>query len=185
MVLVAERGDISHFDPPKNRVAHSKSLAQAHYALRKIGGCFRQCGLQLHPDKTRIVYCKDINRQDGFPRVQFTFLGYTFRPRKVMDKYGRVHVNFASAVSRDAFHAMRQIIRGWHVQLKCNKELRELRVCSIRCFGASKATTGGFMVKQCYQYWKHMNDYLTCWLRVNTSTPLSTKPDLVRFKQMV
>ena len=72
-------------------VMHCRSLAQAKFALEKVGERFRQCGLELHPDKTRIVYCKDINRQGDFQCVQFTFLGYTFRPRKAVDKYGRVY----------------------------------------------------------------------------------------------
>ena len=47
-------------------------------------------------------------------------LGYTFRPRKAVDKYGRVYVNFAPAVSREALRAMRQTIRSWHLQLRCD-----------------------------------------------------------------
>lgn len=57
------------------------------------------------------------------PVVQFTFLGFTFRPRKAVDKYGCVYVNFAPAVSREALKAMQQTIRGWHLQLKCDSEL--------------------------------------------------------------
>jgi RNA-directed DNA polymerase len=82
-----------------------KSLAQAQYVLDRIGARLRQCGLELHPDKTHIVYCQDINRRADHPVVQFTFLGYTFRPRKAVDKYGRVYVNFAPAVSRDALRS--------------------------------------------------------------------------------
>ena len=48
------------------------------------------------------MYCKDINRTETHPDIQFTFLGYSFRPRKAMDKYGLVYVNFSPAVSRDA-----------------------------------------------------------------------------------
>jgi RNA-directed DNA polymerase len=39
-----------------------------------------EVGLELHPDKTRIVYCKDDNRRGRFPVTGFTFLGFTFRP---------------------------------------------------------------------------------------------------------
>jgi len=89
--------------------------------LQRIDERFRQCGLELHPTKTRIVYCKDINRSQDYPVIEFTFLGYTFRPRKAVDKYGRVYVNFSPAVSRTACKAMRQTIRGWHLQLKSDK----------------------------------------------------------------
>lgn len=102
-------------------VIHCKSQAQAEYVLRRLAARFGECGLELHPDKTRIVYCRDINRPDDHPVIQFTFLGYTFRPRKAVDKHGRVYVNFAPAVSRDALRAMRQTIRGWHLQLQCDR----------------------------------------------------------------
>jgi len=59
-------------------VIHCKSQAQAQFVLRRIDERFRQCGLELHPSKTRIVYCKDINRRQDHPAIEFTFLGYTF-----------------------------------------------------------------------------------------------------------
>jgi RNA-directed DNA polymerase len=107
-------------------VVHCKSEEQAKFVLRKIGERLRECGLELHPEKTRIAYCQDINRQAAYPTVQFTFLGYTFRPRRTVDKYGRLYVNFSPGVSRDALRAMRQQIRGWHLQLKCDKSLSDL-----------------------------------------------------------
>lgn len=63
-------------------VIHCKSLAQAKLVLRQIGERLGKCGLELHPGKTWIVYCQDVNRRATHPDVQFTFLGYTFRPRK-------------------------------------------------------------------------------------------------------
>ena len=71
-------------------VLHCKSRRQAEYVLERIRERFQACNLELHPGKTRIVYCKDINRTEANPDIQFTFLGYTFRPRKAVDKYGRV-----------------------------------------------------------------------------------------------
>ena len=58
--------------------------------------------------------------------IQFTFPGYTFRPRKAVDKYGRVYVNFSPDVSREALRTMRQTVRGWHLQLMNDKERSDL-----------------------------------------------------------
>lgn len=69
-------------------VLHCKSGRQAGYVLDRIRERFRACKLELHPSKTRVVYCKDIKRTGDHPDIQFTFLGYTFRPRKALDKYG-------------------------------------------------------------------------------------------------
>jgi RNA-directed DNA polymerase len=65
-------------------VLHGKSKREAEYVLHRIQERFRACKLELHPGKTPIVYCKDINRAGDHPDIQFTFLGYTFRPRKAL-----------------------------------------------------------------------------------------------------
>lgn len=145
-------------------VVHCKSQAQAQLALRKIAERFRQCGLELHPDKTRIVYCRDINRRADYPTTQFTFLGYTFRPRKAVDKYGRVYVNFAPAVSRDALRAMRQTIRGWHLQLKCDKTLDDLSMMFNPVLRGWKNYYGRFHGSAMSAVWQHVNAYLMRWL---------------------
>jgi len=146
-------------------VIHCKSEAQAQFALRKIGERLRECGLELHPEKTRIVYCQDINRQDTYPTIQFTFLGYTFRPRKAVDKYGRVYVNFSPAVSREALRAMRQTVRRWHLQLKCDKELSDLsRMFNPVLRGWANYYTR-FHGSAMKPLWRHVNDYLIRWMQ--------------------
>ena len=62
-------------------VVHCTTERQARYVEDAIARRFAECGLELHPDKTRIVYCKDSNRSGSHEPAQFTFLGYTFRPR--------------------------------------------------------------------------------------------------------
>ncbi len=146
-------------------VVHCKSRKQAEFALRKIDERFRECGLELHSGKTKIVYCKDINRQESFANVQFTFLGYTFRPRKAVDKYGRVYVNFSPAVSRDALRSMRQTIRGWHLQLKCDKEIMDLSTMFNAVLRGWHNYYGRFYGSAMSVIWKHMNDYLVRWMR--------------------
>ena len=145
-------------------VIHCKSKVQAEFVLRKIDERFRQCGLELHPGKTRIVYCKDINRTEIHPNVQFTFLGYTFRPRKSVDKYGRVYVNFTPAVSRDAQRAMRQTIRGWHVQLQCESSLADLSARYNAVLRGWHTYYGRFHGSALSPVWKHMNTYLMRWM---------------------
>jgi RNA-directed DNA polymerase len=146
-------------------VVHCKSLPQAQLALRKIGERFRQCGLELHPGKTRIVYCKDINRHESYPTIEFTFLGYTFRPRKSVDKYGRVYENFSPAVSREALRTMRQTIRGWRIQLKCDIELSDLSKMYNPVLRGWLNYYTRFYGSAMTPVWRHMNVFLTRWLR--------------------
>jgi RNA-directed DNA polymerase len=105
---------------------HCRSLRQAHYLKNRLAERLKDCGLELHPDKTKVVYCRDIHRQQEYETIQFDFLGYTFRPRRSKDRYGRVFVNFTPAISRSAAKALRQEIRGWRLQLKSDKSIEDL-----------------------------------------------------------
>jgi hypothetical protein len=73
------------------------------------------CGLELHPEKTRIVYCKDGKRRGEYPVTQFTFLGFTFRPRRAVSLAGKHFTGFLPGVSREAQKEMTQRIRRWHL----------------------------------------------------------------------
>ncbi len=146
-------------------VVHCKSEAQAKLVLQKLDLRLRECGLQLHPEKTRIVYCADVNRRGTYPVIQFTFLGYTFRPRKAVDKYGRVYVNFSPAVSRAALTAMRQKVRSWHIQLKSDKGLGDLSNMFNRVLHGWKNYYGRFYPSALKPLWRSVNDYLVRWLR--------------------
>ena len=146
-------------------VIHCQSEVQARLVLRKLGARLRECGLELHPEKTRIVYCQDINRQATYPMTQFTFLGYTFRPRKAVDKYGRVYVNFSPGVSREALKAMRQTVRGWHLQLRCDKELSDLSKIFGPVLRGWANYYGRFYPTAMKPLWRQVNDYLVRWMQ--------------------
>jgi len=55
---------------------------------------YDECGLQLHPEKTKIVYCKDEDRKEDYPVMQFDFLRYTFRPKISRNRRGKFVENF-------------------------------------------------------------------------------------------
>jgi RNA-directed DNA polymerase len=111
-------------------LVHCTSLEQAEFILSKLRERFTQCDLELHPDKTKIIYCQDVNRIQQYHAVTFDFLGYTFRPRSSRDKYGRRFVNFLPAVSGSSLKDMRQTIRHWKIQLKSEKSLEDIsRFC--------------------------------------------------------
>ena len=107
-------------------LVHCRSLKQAHYIKARLAKRMQECGLELHPEKTKIAYCKDVQRQQQYETIQFDFLGYTFRPRRSKDRYGRVFVNFTPGISRIASKAIRQTVRGWRLQLKSEKSIEDL-----------------------------------------------------------
>jgi RNA-directed DNA polymerase len=94
-------------------VVHCVSKAQAETVLGAIADRMAQVGLELHPDKTRIVYCKDGTRRGWHEHERFTFLGFTFRPRLAKSKHGNFFVSFLPAVSDDAKKTIGREIRRW------------------------------------------------------------------------
>ena len=107
-------------------VVHCGSERQARQVRDAIAARLAQVGLELHPDKTRIVYCKDADRRGGHAVTSFTFLGYTFRPRLAKNKHGKHFVSFLPAVSKDAVKAMGRVIRSWHLAKRSDKSLDDL-----------------------------------------------------------
>jgi RNA-directed DNA polymerase len=107
-------------------VVHCRSEHQARFVRDAIAARLAQVGLELHPGKTRIVYCKDADRGGSYEHTKFTFLGYEFRPRLAKNKFGKHFVSFLPAVSTDAMKAMGQQIRSWHLARRSDKSLNDL-----------------------------------------------------------
>ena len=107
-------------------VLHCQSLAHANSLREQLSARLAVCGLELHPDKTRVVYCKDANRKQAHDVIQFDFLGFTFRPRMAINRRGRVFLSFSPALSRAALKDMRQTVRRWRLQLRSDLSLEEL-----------------------------------------------------------
>ncbi len=107
-------------------VVHCGSEKQARQVRDAIAARLAQVGLELHPQKTKIVYCKDDDRRDDHEVTSFTFLGYEFRPRLAKNKYGKHFVSFLPAVSKEAMKAMGAEIRSWHWAKRSDKSLSDL-----------------------------------------------------------
>ena len=106
-------------------VIHAKSLSQAEYVLEAVRERLGQCGLELHKEKTKIAYCQDSDRRGRYDNIQFDFLGYTFRPRRAKNRYGKPFVSFLPAVSNKAANAIRATIRSWRLGARRNNQSLE------------------------------------------------------------
>jgi group II intron reverse transcriptase/maturase len=123
-------------------VIHCGSEEQARRVRDALGQRLAQVGLELHPDKTRIVYCKDADRRDDHEVTSFTFLGYTFRPRLAKNRWGKHFVNFLPAVSKGAIKAMGRELRSWHIARRSDKSLTDLALMFNSIVQAGSTTTG-------------------------------------------
>jgi len=107
-------------------VIHCRSLAEVQELKREIEERLAECKLTVSQEKTRIVYCKDTNRRGRYENAEFDFLGYTFRPRPVRNKDGKLFVSFTPAISRKAEKAIRDEMRSWRVHQRTEKDLNYL-----------------------------------------------------------
>ena len=107
----------THPDLPWCRYAddglvHCRNEQEAQTLKAELQARLAECRLELHPAKTKIVYCKDRNRTGAYPNVQFDFLGYCFRPRMVRrSRDNKLFCGFNPAVSSSALKAMRTTIQ--------------------------------------------------------------------------
>ena len=146
-------------------VVHCVSEAQARHVLAAIARRMTQVGLELHPDKTRIVYCKDGQRAGSFEHERFDFLGYTFRPRLSKSRHGDFFVNFSPAVSDDAAQAIRREIRRWRLHLWNDKSLSDLARAINPIVRGWINYYGRFYKSMLYPTLKRINEYLVRWAR--------------------
>jgi group II intron reverse transcriptase/maturase len=81
-------------------VLHCGTKAEAEQTLQELSERMKACGLELHPEKTKLVYCRDYRRQEDHQTVKFDFLGYSFQPRSTMSKKtGKLFLGFDCAIS--------------------------------------------------------------------------------------
>ena len=107
-------------------ICHCDSLEQAKLLKTTLQARLTECGLQLHPEKTRIAYCADANRRQQFDVVRFDFLSYTFKPRQAVNRRGKLFTSFSPAVSDKAGKFMRQKIRHIGLQRLSRYSLNQL-----------------------------------------------------------
>ena len=92
-------------------VIHCKSEKQAKEIKEALTLRMKQCKLELHPDKTRIIYCKDKDRTKDYPITQFDFLGYTYRAVYIKCRDGKLRNNFIASASQKACKSLRNKIK--------------------------------------------------------------------------
>ena len=107
-------------------ICHCVSEEQARELRDALEKRFAECGLQLHPEKTKIVYCKDDDRRGNFLHEKFDFLGYSFQARRSKNRWGKFFVNFSPGVSNAATKAIREEIRNWQLRCRVDKWIDDL-----------------------------------------------------------
>jgi RNA-directed DNA polymerase len=117
-------------------VVHCKTEKQAKYVLHCIRERLQLWHLELHPEKTKIVYCKDGQRTGKYPQEEFDFLGFTFRQRTSRGQGGRLFMGFLPAISKKASKDKAEKIRSWKIQKRTDLALKDLaQMCNPKVRG--------------------------------------------------
>jgi RNA-directed DNA polymerase len=147
-------------------VVHCATRRQAVEIRGAIGRRLAEVGLRLHPTKTRTVYCKDSRRKGSHEHTSFTFLGYTFRPRKNRVKAtGELFTTFAPAVSKDALKAMSRQVRSWRLHARTTWTLDGLAATINPIVRGWINYYGRFKRYELYLLLMRINAYLMRWAR--------------------
>ncbi|WP_234418564.1 group II intron reverse transcriptase/maturase [Dongshaea marina] len=108
-------------------LVHCNSKVEAEMMLNILTERFRECGLELHPVKTKIVYCKDGSRQGQHEHTAFDFLGYTFRCRKSINRWTKqVFSGFGPAISKQSTLSIGEKLRKLRFRTRTDLELKDL-----------------------------------------------------------
>ncbi len=146
-------------------VAHCRSESEAKALLAAIDQRLKACKLEMHPEKSGVVYCKDSRRDRPYPRIQFTYLGYTFRSRRVQHRDGKAGSGFLPAVSAAAITRMMGQIRTWKLPRRTSVGLHELaKLCNPSLRGWLNYY-GRFYKSAMRRVFDHFDQRLLRWAR--------------------
>jgi len=144
-------------------ICHCRSKAEAEGLLVAIERRFAECGLELNLQKTKIVFCKDDNRRGEYPEQKFDFLGYTFRPRRAKNRWGRFFVVFTPAISNKATKSICDTMRRWKLHRRTDKSLDELAQRINPVLRGWINYYGHFYKSALYRTFQHLNNILARW----------------------
>jgi len=122
----------THPDLPWCRYAddglvHCRTEQEAEALKAELRARLAECHLELHPTKTKMVYCRDGKRKSTYPNVKFDFLGYCFRPRWIKkSRDNSMFCGFNPAVSPSALKAMRSTIRDLNIRRQTQLSLADI-----------------------------------------------------------
>ena len=152
------------FPRATRRLIHCDSEAQAREVLDAVRNRLKECGLELHPEKTRIVYCKDDDRPGDHEHVRFDFLGYTFQPRRAKNRFGEFFVSFLPAMSAKSAKRVWATMRGWKLAAtRNNQSLEDLAVLVNPFVHGWMNYYGRFYRSKCVLVLRHLNRLLVNW----------------------
>ena len=157
--------DVSFERYADDGVVHCDSHHQAREVLAAIKDRMDEVGLRLHPDKTKVVYCKDGSRRGSHEHTSFTFLGFTFRARKARGRTGKNFTSFLPAISKDALNKISGELRRWRLHRRTGHSFAELARKINPIVRGWIQYYGAFYRSALCPFLARINAYLMRWIR--------------------
>ena len=151
-------------------VCHCVSENQAKWLKGMIETRFSECGLTLHPEKTKIAYCKSQYNKGDYDNISFDFLGFTFRPRWTKTKRGNYGLYFYPEISRSAAKRIRTEINAWPWKYWCQKEITDIRKYSQSKLKGWMNYYGLFGTKAIRNILFHLDCRISRWAKMKYKT---------------
>lgn len=165
-------------------LVHCRSQQEAQEILEHLKIRFAECGLEIHPEKTSIVYCKDGKRKGKYPKRHFDFLGYRFRPRLGRNTKNRsLFVSFSPAVSPHALKSMRQAIRKSNIRNRSDLSLQQVAEKINPLLRGWIQYYGHHHREELDSVYRHFNMTLVAWSRRKYKTLKNHKTKACQFIQ--
>jgi group II intron reverse transcriptase/maturase len=147
-------------------LVHCRNEREAQALRAELQARLAQCHLEMHPTKTKVVYCKDGHRQGKYPNVKFDFLGYCFRPRLVRSvRDNSLFCGFNPAVSPSALQAMRQTIRDLNLRRQTQLSLQDIARQLNPLLRGWIAYYGRYAPSALHPLLRYVNQTLVAWAR--------------------
>lgn len=144
-------------------IVHCTTRRQAEYVQARLDERMREVGLRLHPEKTKVVYCKDHLRRGEHEHISFTFLGFTFRQRKARWATGQHYSWFLPAISAEALKAKSTVLRRMRIHLHTRHSLDDLARWLNPIVAGWMNYYGRFYRSQLDPLLQRVNSYLRRW----------------------
>jgi group II intron reverse transcriptase/maturase len=146
-------------------LVHCRSEKEACALRDALAARLAACGLEMHPTKTKVVYCGDHRRRRNYEEVSFDFLGFCFRPRSVKGPSQKMFCGFTPAVSKSALNAMREAIRGLHIRTRTEVTLDDIAREINPMVRGWIAYYGRYTRSALYPMARHINQTLAVWMK--------------------
>jgi group II intron reverse transcriptase/maturase len=147
-------------------LVHCRTEQEAQNLRAALMARLAECRLELHPTKTKIVYCRDDRRKGVHENVAFEYLGYCFRPRSVKGSHSQaIFCGFTPAVSNAALNAMRETIRSLNIRRRTEVTLDDIARELNPIVRGWIAYYGRYTRSALYPVARYINQTLAAWMK--------------------